>query len=64
LIKLTRFDFVGPAEAFATAAQNGKSADCYEVSIIDVTRRTFLAESRIRFYPDASLQTAPKLDMS
>jgi len=60
--QVNALDFVGPAEAFATAGQIGKLADCYEVCIIGVTRRPFLAESKIRFYPDASLQTAPKLD--
>jgi transcriptional regulator GlxA family with amidase domain len=60
--QVNALDFVGPAEAFATATQDGKSAGCYEVCIIGVTRRPFLAESGIRFYPDASLQTAPKLD--
>jgi hypothetical protein len=35
--QVNALDFVGPAEACATAVQNGKSADCYEVSIIDVT---------------------------
>jgi transcriptional regulator GlxA family with amidase domain len=60
--QVNALDLVGPAEAFATAGQNGKTADCYEVYIIGVTRRPILAESRIRFYPDASLQTAPKLD--
>jgi transcriptional regulator GlxA family with amidase domain len=60
--QVNALDLVGPAEAFATAAQNAKTADCYEVLIIGVTHRPILAESGIRFYPDASLQTAPKLD--
>ena len=58
-------DLVGPAEAFASAFRDngkGKLERCYEVSIIGLTRRSFVAESGIVFQPTATIETAPKLD--
>jgi transcriptional regulator GlxA family with amidase domain len=58
-------DLVGPAEAFASAFRangKGKLERCYEVSIIGLTRRSFVAESGIVFQPTSTLETAPKLD--
>jgi transcriptional regulator GlxA family with amidase domain len=63
--QLNALDLVGPAEAFATAAigdANGKSKNCYQISIIGLTRRPFMAESGVHFHPDTILQAAPKLD--
>lgn len=58
-------DLVGPAEAFASAFRDngkGKLERCYEVFIIGLTKRSFVAESGIVFHPTSTLETAPKLD--
>src|SRR4051812_609587 len=58
-------DLVGPAEAFASAFRGdgkGKFERCYEISIIGLTRRAFVAESGIVFQPTTTIDTAPKLD--
>lgn len=58
-------DLVGPAEAFASALRDngkGKLERCYEVSIIGLTRRAFVAESGIVFQPTCTIDSAPKLD--
>ncbi|MGZ4985299.1 MAG: GlxA family transcriptional regulator, partial [Chthoniobacterales bacterium] len=58
-------DIVGPAEAFASALRdNGRGAmeRCYEISIIGLTRRSFVAESGIVFQPTITIASAPKLD--
>ena len=58
-------DIVGPAEAFASALRDsgkGKRERCYEVSIIGLTRRPFIAESGIVFQPTVTIESAPKLD--
>ena len=58
-------DLVGPAEAFASAFRDngkGKLERCYEVSIIALTRRPFVAESGIVFQPTTTIENAPKLD--
>jgi transcriptional regulator GlxA family with amidase domain len=58
-------DLVGPAEAFASARRDngkGKLERCYEVSIIGLTRRSFVTESGIVFQPGVTIETAPKLD--
>lgn len=58
-------DLVGPAEAFASALHsfgNGKLERCYEVLIIGLTRRAFVAESGIVFQPTVTIEKAPKLD--
>jgi hypothetical protein len=49
-------DLVGPAEAFASAFRdkgNGKFERCYEVLILGLTKRPFVAESGIVFQPGA-----------
>jgi transcriptional regulator GlxA family with amidase domain len=63
--QLNALDLVGPAEAFANAVvetANGKSSNGYEVLIIGLTSRTFVAESGVVFHPHTTLQAAPKLD--
>ena len=58
-------DLVGPAEAFASAFREngkGKLEHCYEVFIIGLTKRSFVAESGIVFQPTTTLEAAPKLD--
>jgi len=58
-------DLVGPAEAFASAVRDkgkGKTERCYEVSIIGLTRRSFVTESGIVFQPAATIDNVPKLD--
>jgi transcriptional regulator GlxA family with amidase domain len=58
-------DLVGPAEAFASAFRDngkGKLERCYEISIIGLTRRPFVAESGIVFQPTATIDTVPGLD--
>ncbi len=63
--KANALDLVGPAEAFASALRDngkGKLERCYEVSIIGLTRRAFVAESGIVFQPTCTIDSAPKLD--
>jgi transcriptional regulator GlxA family with amidase domain len=58
-------DLVGPAEAFASAFREkgkGKLERCYEISIIGLTKRSFVAESGIVFQPTTTIGEAPKLD--
>ena len=58
-------DLVGPAEAFASAFRDngkGKLERCYEVSIIGLTRQSFVTESGIVFQPTVTIENAPKLD--
>jgi transcriptional regulator GlxA family with amidase domain len=58
-------DLVGPAEAFASVFRDnekGKPERCYEVSIIGLTLRPFVAESGIVFQPTLMIDTAPDLD--
>jgi transcriptional regulator GlxA family with amidase domain len=58
-------DIAGPAEAFASAFRDngkGKLERCYEVTVIGLTRRSFVTESGIVFQPTATIENAPKLD--
>lgn len=58
-------DLVGPAEAFASALRDdgkGKFERRYEVSIVGLTRRSFVTESGIVFQPTSMIDSAPKLD--
>jgi transcriptional regulator GlxA family with amidase domain len=58
-------DIAGPAEAFASAFRDngkGKLERCYEVTIIGLTRRSFVTESGIVFQPRFTIENAPKLD--
>ncbi len=58
-------DFVGPIEAFSTAAitdENGNRQLCYEVITIGVTGKTVVSDSRLRIQPDKSISNAPVLD--
>jgi len=58
-------DLVGPAEAFASALRDGakgKVERCYEVAIIGLTRRPFVAESGVVFQPTTTTEAAPRLD--
>ncbi len=62
---LNALDLVGPAEAFATARSeeaNRSSNNAYEVLVIGLSRRCFVAESGVVFHPHTALQSAPKLD--
>ncbi len=63
--QVNALDIVGPADAFSFAEQDQGKKDlrrCYEVSIIGLTKRPFVAESGIVFQPSCTLATAPKLD--
>ena len=62
---LSALDLVGPTEAFAAARTEAKSHSAqnpYEVVVIGLSRRRFVAESGVLFHPHTTLQTAPKLD--
>ena len=62
---LDALDLVGPAEAFATARAeeaNGSSTNAYQVMVIGLSSRPFVAESGVVFHPHTTLQSAPKLD--
>lgn len=53
-------DLVGPSDAFTLALVQGLPA--YEVIVIGVSRKRFIAESGVIFHPHKTLQTAPPLD--
>lgn len=58
-------DLVGPSEAFAAAtvkAPDGKLRNAYEVFIVGLTSKPFVAESGITFQPRTTLRAAPKFD--
>jgi transcriptional regulator GlxA family with amidase domain len=58
-------DFVGPIEAFSSAAvtdDKGNRQRCYEVITIGVTGKTIVSDSGLRFHPDKSISNAPALD--
>lgn len=62
---LTALDLVGPAEAFASALLEGPSGErrrCYEVLVLGLTNRPFVADSGIVFRPGATLERAPAID--
>jgi transcriptional regulator GlxA family with amidase domain len=62
---LDALDLVGPAEAFATARAeeaNRSSTNAYQVMVIGLSPRPFVAESGVVFQPHTTLQSAPKLD--
>ncbi len=59
--QINALDVVGPAEAFASVLDDeGKCP--YEVLVIGLTSRAFVAESGIAIRPACTLATAPKLD--
>jgi transcriptional regulator GlxA family with amidase domain len=63
--RVTALDLVGPLEAFAAAATtegNGNRQCCYEVVVLGLTGRSFVAESGIAFTPHHTLQSAPAVD--
>lgn len=63
--QLTALDLVGPAEAFSSAMvkqRDGKLGNVYEVFVLGLTSKPFIAESGITFHPRTTLQAAPKLD--
>jgi transcriptional regulator GlxA family with amidase domain len=63
--QVNALDLVGPAEAFTSAlirGPNRQSKNGYQVLIIGLSRRPFVAESGVIFQPHATLLTAPKLD--
>ena len=62
---LNALDLIGPAEAFATVQPmeaNRSPKNAYEVVVIGLSRRRFVAESGVLFHPQTTLQTAPALD--
>ena len=62
---ITALDLVGPAEAFAAAAVGGGTGaphPGYEVTIIGVGTKQFVAESGLVFKAHKTLETAPILD--
>lgn len=61
---VTALDIAGPAEAFAAAADEsrGERRPCYEVVVLGLTRRRFVAESGIVFVPAHSIAAVPELD--
>jgi transcriptional regulator GlxA family with amidase domain len=63
--QLNALDLVGPAEAFTNALISGPDGDPqsgYEIFIVGLTRRSFVAESGIVFQPHTTLPAAPNLD--
>jgi transcriptional regulator GlxA family with amidase domain len=63
--RVTALDLVGPSEAFAAAVvdeRNGTRQSCYEVVVLGLTGRAFVAESGIVFAPHQTLERAPALD--
>lgn len=62
---LNALDLIGPSEAFATAqaeGAGGPSENAYEVHVVGLSRRRFVAESGIIFHPHTTLQAAPRFD--
>jgi transcriptional regulator GlxA family with amidase domain len=62
---LNALDLIGPAEAFGTAQSEGANQSpksAYDVVVIGLSCRRFVAESGVVFHPHTTLQTAPKLD--
>ncbi len=62
---LNALDLIGPSEAFATAqgqVAGEPSANAYEVQVVGLSRRRFVAESGVIFHPHTTLQAAPKFD--
>ena len=62
---LTALDLVGPAEAFASAFLDGPETGrrrCYEVLVLGLSRKLFVAESGIAFKPGAILESAGAID--
>lgn len=62
---LNALDLIGPSEAFATAQREGASGaseNAYEVQVLGLSRRRFVAESGVIFQPHTTLQAAPRLD--
>ncbi len=62
--QVTALHFVGPADAFSTAALDdgyGGRIPCYEVCSIGTTRH-FRSEFGLSFTPDYTLENAPELD--
>jgi transcriptional regulator GlxA family with amidase domain len=58
-------DFVGPIDAFSTAAitdDNGNRRRCYEVITIGITGKMIVSDSGLRFQPDKRISNAPILD--
>ena len=58
-------DLIGPVEAFDSVKIHegkGQSRRGYDVVIIGLTRRPFVAESGVIFQPQRTLQNAPLLD--
>ena len=63
--QVNALDIVGPAEAFASAVRlnrYGAFDRCYEIVIVGLTKRSFVAESGIIFQPHCSFENAPNLD--
>jgi transcriptional regulator GlxA family with amidase domain len=62
---VTTLDLAGPLEAFTVArvgSSDGGLQRCYEVVLIGVTGRSFVAESGATFKTQKTLDTAPLLD--
>jgi transcriptional regulator GlxA family with amidase domain len=62
---VTTLDLAGPLEAFAAArvgSSDGGLQRCYDVVLIGVTGRTFVAESGAIFKTQKTLEEAPLLD--
>ena len=58
-------DVIGPSEAFATARVEegqGRPGRAYEIVMLGLSNRRFVAESGIVFHPHTTLQAAPRLD--
>ena len=57
---ITALDLVGPADAFASARIEDRGV--YEIVTLGLTRRACVAESKITFQPQTTLEDAPPLD--
>ena len=61
--QLNALDLSGPAEAFASAEpEPGSNERGYEVIVLGLTSRRFVAESGLIFHPHTTLEKAPRLD--
>jgi transcriptional regulator GlxA family with amidase domain len=62
---LNALDLIGPTEAFASARAEEASRDAetpYEVQVVGLSRRRFVAESGVIFQPHTTLEAAPRFD--
>ena len=62
---IVAIDLAGPVEAFTCAEIRERGSDprrCYEVVVIGLSNRPFVAESGLIFKPQKSFKNAPPVD--